>query len=53
LRDQTAEVDRLIVLQGLGNERAVREVEALLRRFEIASMVGDANAVAAARNYWG
>ena len=39
------------VLQGLGNERAAREVEALLRRFEIAPMVGDANAVAAARNY--
>ena len=39
------------VLQGLGNERAAREVEALLRRFEIAPMVGDANAVAAAHNY--
>jgi predicted nucleic acid-binding protein len=39
------------VLQGLENDRAAREVEALLRRFEIASMVGDANAVSAARNY--
>ena len=38
------------VLQGLESERAARHVEALLRRFEIASMVGDANAVAAARN---
>ena len=39
------------VLQGLESEREAREVEALLRRFEIAPMVGDANAVAAARNY--
>jgi predicted nucleic acid-binding protein len=39
------------VLQGLESERAARDVEALLRRFAIASMVGDANAVAAARNY--
>jgi hypothetical protein len=39
------------VLQGLENDRAAREVEALLRRFEIALMVGDANAVSAARNY--
>jgi predicted nucleic acid-binding protein len=39
------------VLQGLETERAARDVEALLRRFAIASMVGDANAVAAARNY--
>jgi len=30
------------VLQGLGNERAAGEVEALLRRFEIVSMAGDA-----------
>jgi predicted nucleic acid-binding protein len=39
------------VLQGLESERAARDVEALLRRFEIAPMVGDANAVAAARNF--
>jgi hypothetical protein len=39
------------VLQGLESEQAARDVEALLRRFAIASMVGDANAVAAARNY--
>ena len=39
------------VLQGLEGERAAREVEALLRRFEIVPMVGDATAIAAARNY--
>ena len=39
------------VLQGLESERAARDVEALLRRFEIVSMVGDAIAVASARNY--
>jgi predicted nucleic acid-binding protein len=39
------------VLQGLGDERAAREVEALLRRFEIVSMAGDPIAVAAARNF--
>jgi len=39
------------VLQGLDSERAAREVEALLRRFEIVSMVGDAIATAAARNF--
>jgi predicted nucleic acid-binding protein len=39
------------VLQGLANERAAREVEALLRRFDIVPMAGDAIAVAAARNY--
>jgi predicted nucleic acid-binding protein len=39
------------VLQGLEDERAAREVEALLRRFEIAPMAGDAIAVAAARNF--
>jgi predicted nucleic acid-binding protein len=38
------------VLQGLDSEREAREVEALLRRFEIVSMGGDAIAVAAARN---
>jgi predicted nucleic acid-binding protein len=39
------------VLQGLENERAARQVEALLRRFEIVPMAGDAIAVAAARNF--
>jgi predicted nucleic acid-binding protein len=39
------------VLQGLDGERTAREVEALLRRFEIAPMAGDAIAVAAARNF--
>ncbi len=39
------------VLQGLESERAARDVEALLRRFEIAAMAGDEIAVAAARNY--
>ena len=39
------------VLQGLDSERAAQEVEALLRRFEIVSMAGDAIATAAARNF--
>jgi predicted nucleic acid-binding protein len=39
------------VLQGLDSERAAQEVEALLRRFEIVTMAGDAIAVAAARHY--
>ena len=39
------------VLQGLDSERAAREVEALLRRFEIVPMAGDAIAIAAARNF--
>jgi hypothetical protein len=39
------------VLQGLDSERAAQEVEALLRRFEIVPMAGDALAVAAARNF--
>jgi predicted nucleic acid-binding protein len=39
------------VLQGLDSERAAREVEALLRRFEIVPMVGAAIALAAARNF--
>jgi len=39
------------VLQGIDNERAAQDVEALLRRFEIAPMAGDAIAVAAARNF--
>jgi predicted nucleic acid-binding protein len=39
------------VLQGLEGGRAAQEVEALLRRFEIVSMAGDAIAVVAARNF--
>ena len=39
------------VLQGLDSERAAREVEALLCRFEIVPMAGDAIAIAAARNF--
>lgn len=39
------------VLQGLENERAARDVEALLRRFEIVPMVGATIAVVAARNF--
>lgn len=39
------------VLQGLGSERAAREIEALLRHFEIVPMAGDAIAIAAARNF--
>jgi hypothetical protein len=39
------------VLQGLDSERSAQEVEALLRRFEIVSMAGDAIAIAAARNF--
>ena len=39
------------VLQGLDNERTARQVESLLRRFEIVPMAGDAIAVAAARNF--
>jgi predicted nucleic acid-binding protein len=39
------------VLQALDNEREAREVEALLRRFQIVSMAGDLIAVAAARNF--
>jgi predicted nucleic acid-binding protein len=39
------------VLQGLEDERAAREVESVLRRFEIAPMAGDAIAVKAARNF--
>ena len=37
------------VLQGLDGESAARKVEALLRRFEIVPMAGDAIAVAALR----
>lgn len=39
------------ILQGLASERAARDVETLLRRFEIAPMAGDALAVIAARNF--
>lgn len=39
------------VLQGLESERVARDVERLLRRFEIVSMGGDELAVAAARNF--
>lgn len=39
------------VLQGLESEPAAREVENLLRRFEIVPMAGDAIAVAAAHNF--
>jgi len=39
------------VLQGLESERMAQEVEALLRRFEIVPMAGDAIAVAAAHNF--
>jgi predicted nucleic acid-binding protein len=39
------------VLQGLDSVRTARQVEALLRRFEIVPMAGDAIAVAAARNF--
>jgi predicted nucleic acid-binding protein len=39
------------VLQGIDGERAARRVEALLRRFEIVPMAGEAIAIAAARNF--
>jgi predicted nucleic acid-binding protein len=39
------------VLQGLDDERAAREVEGLMRRFEIVQMAGDAIAVRAAGNF--
>jgi predicted nucleic acid-binding protein len=39
------------ILQGLAHERSAREVEALLRRFEIVPMAGDILAVIAARNF--
>jgi len=39
------------VLQGLESERAARDVEALLRRFQIVPMVGDTIAVGAANNF--
>jgi predicted nucleic acid-binding protein len=39
------------VLQGLDSEQAAREVDALLRSFEIVPMAGDVIAVAAAGNF--
>jgi predicted nucleic acid-binding protein len=39
------------ILQGLRGEREARQVEGWLRRFDIVEMVGEANAVAAARNF--
>jgi len=39
------------VLQGLGSERDARQIESLLRRFEIVPMAGEAIAVVAARNF--
>jgi predicted nucleic acid-binding protein len=38
------------VLQGLADERAARDVEAMLRNFVVVSMAGDEIAVLAARN---
>jgi hypothetical protein len=39
------------VLHGLDGEQMARQVESLLRRFEIVPMAGDATAVLAARNF--
>ena len=39
------------VLQGLASEREAQEVEALLRRFEVVAMAGDAIAVMAAAHF--
>jgi predicted nucleic acid-binding protein len=39
------------VLRGLGSERDARQVESLLRRFEVVPMAGEAIAVSAARNF--
>jgi predicted nucleic acid-binding protein len=39
------------VLQGLDSETAARRVEALLRRFDVVPMAGDAIAVVAAKNF--
>lgn len=39
------------ILQGLKDERAARDVEALLRRFDIVPMAGDEIAVSGARNF--
>lgn len=52
-REEIAVGDLMLceILQGLDGERAAREMESLLRRFEIVPMVGEAIAVAAARNF--
>jgi len=39
------------VLQGLDSEKSARQVEALLRRFQIVPVAGDAIAVLAAKNF--
>jgi predicted nucleic acid-binding protein len=39
------------ILQGLESERAAREVETLLRNFDVVAMAGEAIAIAAARNF--
>ena len=39
------------VLQGLDSERSARDVERLLRRFQIVPMAGEAVAVRAAKNF--
>ena len=39
------------VLQGVADERRAREVESILRRFEVVAMAGEAIAVTAARNF--
>jgi predicted nucleic acid-binding protein len=39
------------VLQGLDSERSARDIEALLRRFEIVAMAGEAIAVTGARYF--
>jgi predicted nucleic acid-binding protein len=39
------------VLQGLGSEKDARQVESLLRRFEVVPMAGEAIAVSAARHF--
>jgi predicted nucleic acid-binding protein len=39
------------ILQGLKSERAAREVETLLRNFDVVAMAGEAIAIAAARNF--
>ena len=51
--DEISVVDLMLceVLQGLGTERDARQVESLLRRFEIVPMAGDQIAVSAARNF--
>jgi predicted nucleic acid-binding protein len=52
-RDEIVVGDLMLceVLQGLDSDGAAREVESLLRRFDIVPMVGEGIAVAAARNF--